>query len=211
MSKKDPPQSNEAQRPGKDAAEAQGVAGAGEPVAPDAQQAAEPAVAEISSEYETLRNDLEQMKDRALRVQAELENYRKRVAREMAEERRYAELALMRDLLPVLDNMHRAIEAAEKSGEAPQLLEGFGMVLQQFEGILQQHHCTRIEALHEPFDPNFHEAILQQPSGDHPAGTVLHVAQTGYRLHERVVRPSQVIVSAAAAGQQNSDAEQANE
>ncbi|NUQ63129.1 MAG: nucleotide exchange factor GrpE [Pirellulales bacterium] len=165
--------------------------------------APEPAGTAESNEYETLRSDLEQMKDRALRVQAELENYRKRVAREMADERRYAELSLMRDLLPVLDNMERALEAAEKSGEAPQLREGFKIVVDQFQGILQRHHCVPIKALHEPFDPNFHEAILQQPSADHPPGTVLHVAQSGYRLHDRVVRPSQVIVSAAPVARKN--------
>jgi molecular chaperone GrpE len=165
--------------------------------------APEPAAAAESNEYEALRSDLEQMKDRALRVQAELENYRKRVAREMADDRRYAELSLMRDLLPVLDNMERALDAAEKSGEAPQLREGFKIVVDQFQGILQRHQCLPIKALHEPFDPNFHEAILQQPSADHPAGTVLHVAQSGYRLHDRVVRPSQVIVSAAPIAQQN--------
>jgi molecular chaperone GrpE len=156
----------------------------------------EPAAGQSQNEYETLRADLEQMKDRAMRVQAELENYRKRVAREMADERRYAELSLMRDLLPVLDDMRRAIEAAEKSGESPQLLEGFRMVVAQLQGVLDRHHCTPIRALHEPFDPNCHEAILQQPSNEHPAGTVIYEARTGYRLHDRVVRPTQVIVAA---------------
>ena len=209
MSRNNPTPSDDSQHPNQEsartqdsgnrnAATAQGGADTGHPAKETGQKSppAESATAEEPSEYETLRSDLEQMKDRALRVQAELENYRKRVAREMADERRYAEMSLLRDLLPVLDNMDRAIEAAEKSGEAPQLLEGFKMVAQQLLGILERHHCVPIQALHEPFDPNFHEAILQQPSGDHPAGTVIHVANTGYRLHDRVVRPSQVIVSA---------------
>ncbi|NLX96813.1 MAG: nucleotide exchange factor GrpE [Rhodopirellula sp.] len=205
MSKNKPPQETPSQRAGTDRREDNPHADA----PPGGEAAAEDLhVADGSGEYETLRTDLEQMKDRALRVQAELENYRKRVAREMADERRYAELPLLRDLLPMLDNMLRAIEAAEKSGEAPQLLEGFKLVFQQFEGILQRHHCDPIQALHEPFDPNFHEAILQQPSVDHPPGTVIHVAQAGYRLYDRVVRPTQVIVSGPPADRPKTGEEQ---
>jgi len=71
------------------------------------------------------------------------------------------------------------------------------MVAGQLESVLQQHHCQKIDALGEPFDPNLHEAIFQQPSREHPVNTVLEVTQIGFRLHDRVVRPSQVIVSAA--------------
>jgi molecular chaperone GrpE len=149
------------------------------------------------SEIERLRAELAEAEERALRTQAELENYRKRAARQMDEQRRYANMPLIRDLLPVWDNMGRAIEAAEKSRDAATLLEGFKMVAGQLESVLQQHHCTKIDALGERFDPNVHEAISQQPSREHPANTVLGVAQTGFRLHDRVVRPSQVIVSAA--------------
>lgn len=146
-------------------------------------------------ELEQLRTELEQCKDRALRSQAELENFRKRAARELQDERRYANIPLIRDLLPIWDNIARAIEAAEKHEDTTSLLEGFKMVAQQFVDVLQRHHCTEIEALHEPFDPHLHEAISQQPSGEHPPNTVLYVAQTGFQLHDRVVRPTQVIVS----------------
>jgi molecular chaperone GrpE len=153
-------------------------------------------VVEMTGQMQQLEEELGQMKDRALRLQAELENYRKRVSREMADQRRYADMSLLRELLPVLDNMQRAIEAAEKSNESPGLLEGFKMVAQQLEGVLERHHCTPIKALHEPFDPNLHEAISQQPTNDYPPNTVVFVASPGYLLHDRVVRPSQVIVSA---------------
>lgn len=143
----------------------------------------------------TLQAELQEAKDRALRMQAELENYRKRAAREIQEERRYASLPLMRDLLPVLDNMDRAIEAAENTHDAASLLEGVKMVAQELQNVLERHHCTRIEALNELFDPHLHEAVSQQPSDQHPEGTVLRVAQNGFRLHDRVVRPSQVVVS----------------
>jgi len=145
----------------------------------------------------SLRTELEEARDRALRYQAELENYRKRVARQMEEERRYANLPLIRDLLHVWDNMGRAIEAGKQAKQSDTLLEGFKMVAQQLEDLLERHHCTKIEALGKPFDPHLHEAISQQPSEEHPPGTVAYVAQTGFQLHDRVVRPSQVIVSAA--------------
>ncbi len=146
-----------------------------------------------------IEGELEQAKQRVLRVQAELENVRKRTARELSAQHRYAGLSLMRDLLPVLDNVHRAIEAADKAPEASGLRDGFELVKEQLKAVLAQHDCTEIEALHRPFDPHQHEAILQQPSAEYPPGTVLDVVQVGYQLHDRVVRPSQVIVAAAAA------------
>ncbi len=144
---------------------------------------------------EQLRTELDAANDRALRSRAELENYRKRAARELTDAHRYADLPLMRDLLPVLDNIDRAIEAAEKTHDTADLLEGVKIVAEQFEGVLKRHHCVRIETLNEPFDPHLHEAISQQPSDEHPPGTVVLVTQTGFQLYDRVVRPSRVIVS----------------
>jgi len=160
-----------------------------------------------------LRAELEAAKDRALRCHAELENYRKRATRESEERLRYANLGLLRDLLPVLDNVGRAIAAAQSAGAAvelppqpgelpPQpsanaLLEGFQMVDRHLQDVLRRHHCRRIEAEHMPFDPNLHHAVMQQPSDEYPENTVLTVTQQGYQLHDRVVRPSQVIVSKA--------------
>ena len=168
---------------------------AAEQIAADLAAAAEAKRDEKSGAIGSLRGELDEAKERVLRSQAELENYRKRVAREMLEERRYANLPLMRDLLPVLDNMDRALEAAENTHDAARLLEGVKMVAQQLEGVLQTYDCVKIRALNEPFDPHLHEAISQQPSDEHPANTVLAVTQVGFQLHDRVVRPSQVIVS----------------
>jgi molecular chaperone GrpE len=137
------------------------------------------------------------LKDRELRARAELENYRKRAARELSESLRYANLPIIRDLLPVLDNVERAIDAAEKNADTAGLLEGLRLVQQQLLDVFQRHHCQRIEALHAPFDPHLHHAILQQPSDEFPPNTVLVVTQSGYQLHDRVVRASQVIVSAS--------------
>lgn len=154
-------------------------------------------VATAPGNVETLRQELHAAQDRALRSQAELENYRKRMRREMDDERRYAQLPLLKDLLPVIDNIGRALQSAEKNPDGTGLLEGVKLVAQQLDGVLARHHCTSIEALDKPFDPHLHQAVLQQPSAEHPAGTVLTVTQEGYQLHDRVLRPAQVIVSAA--------------
>jgi molecular chaperone GrpE len=153
------------------------------------------AFVEALSDSDQLAAELAAANDRALRLQAEMQNLRNRTSREIAEERRYAALPVLRDLLPVVDNIDRAIEAAEKDGKADNLLEGFRLVRQQLMTTLAQHHCERIAAERQPFDPNFHQAILQQPSVDVPAGQVTMVTQAGYKLHDRVVRPAQVIVS----------------
>ena len=180
-------------------------------MAADVAGAAESQTGEIDQQPKSLRAQLEKAEDRALRSQAELENYRKRVARDLQVERRYAHLPLMRDLLPVLDNMDRAIEAAEQTHDADGLLEGVKMVAQQLQGVFGTYHCVKIEALGRPFDPHQHEAVLQQPSDQHPAGTVLQVVQTGFQLHDRVVRPAQVIVSIENQSVQQEQVERQNE
>ena len=130
-----------------------------------------------------------------MRLQAEMEILRNRTTREMNEERRYACLSVMRDLLPVIDNIDRAIEASGQTDEAASLLEGFKLVRQQLVSLLEQHNCKRIEDVGHPFDPQYHEAILQQPSEEQPNGHILMVTEVGYLLHDRVVRPSKVIIS----------------
>jgi molecular chaperone GrpE len=154
------------------------------------------ALADGADGRDPLQVELEEARERTLRVQAELENYRKRVRREMEEERRYAHLDLLRDLLPVLDNVGRAIEAAQQTSDAAGLLEGFKLVGQQLEGVLNRYDCQRITAQGEVFDPNLHQAISQQASSGQPPGTVLIVAQDGFQLHDRVVRPAQVVIAA---------------
>ena len=145
-----------------------------------------------------LQSQLSDANDRVLRAHAELDNYRKRVQREIEDERRFAAQPLLVELLPVIDNVQRAIAAAEKSPEGRGLLDGFNMVARQLEDVLSKHGCRRIVAEGQPFDPHLHQAIAQQPSANVPPGTVLLVAQDGYQLHDRVIRPSHVIVSKAA-------------
>lgn len=159
--------------------------------------ASEPPLADLTAAdaAPALDSELAAANDRLLRLHAEMQNLRNRTSREIADERRYAALPVLRELLPVVDNIDRAIEAAEKAGEAENLLAGFRLVRQQLITVLNNHHCELIEAEGQPFDPNVHQAILQQPSAEAPAGQITLVTQAGYRLHDRVVRPAQVIVS----------------
>ena len=174
------------------------AAGTG-PLPPDFSADAEGAFenGNVESPPNTMETELEAAQDRGLRLQAELENTRRRHQRELEDRRRYANIDLMRDLLPVLDNIDRAIEAAGGQADAADLLAGVQMVREQLISTLAQHHCARIEALGQPFDPNLHEAISQLASPEHAAGTVINVTQEGYQLHDRVVRPPQVIIAAA--------------
>ncbi|MBQ2621253.1 MAG: nucleotide exchange factor GrpE [Thermoguttaceae bacterium] len=171
----------------------------------DALNDAEEPVKEAEDELSALKRELAEAKDKTLRTFAELENFRKRSARTLQDELKYANMSLIRDMLPVMDNLLRAIEAAEKQDQAGELteqgkalLDGVKMVVEQFNTVLGKHNCTPIEAVNQPFDPNFHQAITQMPSSDVAPNTVLMETQKGYVLHDRVVRPSQVIVSCEA-------------
>lgn len=169
-----------------------------------AAEAADQPTADETLEQQVLRlhGELNEAKDRALRTTAEMENVRKRFRREQEDDRKYAETLLLGDLLPVIDNLQRALAAAEKNPDAASLQQGVKLVAQQLDGVLNKHHCKRIEAQDKPFDPNLHAAIQQVPSPGKPPSTVVIVAQEGYQLHDRVLRPSQVIVSSADTTQQ---------
>jgi molecular chaperone GrpE len=143
----------------------------------------------------TLEQQLQDAEERALRIHAELENFRKRARREYDDAQRYREIDLLRDLLPVLDTVLRAVEAAEKTGDVESLKAGFRMTAQQIEKVLDAHGCTTIATVGHAFDPAVHDAILQQTVPDAVPGTVVGTASRGYRLHDRVVRPAQVIVA----------------
>ena len=159
----------------------------------------EPEAADVAqepvSEVDRLRLELEEAKNGKLRAMADLENYRTRINRQMAEERKYASMDLMRDLLPVWDNIGRALESVSTTHNLEALVEGVQMVHSQFLEILKKHHCEQIEAKFQPFDPNVHASVAQMPSAEHPANTVIEEVQLGFRLFDRVVRPSQVVLS----------------
>lgn len=131
--------------------------------------------------------------DSYLRLAADFDNYRKRVAREHAELTKRANERLLNELLPVLDDLERALEAAAQHEEA-KLEEGVLLVHQSLSSVLERHGLTEIE-VEGPFDPHVHEALLTQPGDGAEEGDVLQVLQKGYRLGERVLRPARVIVA----------------
>ena len=157
------------------------------------------------SELQKLKQELDEAKDRGLRALAELENYRSRTSRVMAEDRKYAAVDLARAILPVWDNMGRAIEAAEKDFHPEAMLDGLKMMYQQFLDIFRSQHIEKIEALHEAFNPHLHESIASFPNADYPPNTVIHESQAGFKLHDRVIRPTQVVLSAPAPAGKTTD------
>lgn len=135
--------------------------------------------------------------DRWHRAEAECENVRKRMRRELEEARKYESLGLSRDILPALDNLQRAIDAAGQTHNLDQLIEGVELVARQFQDALSKHQVIAIDAVNKPFNSEQHEAMQQIPSADHPPMTVIQELEQGYTLHDRLVRPSKVIVSKA--------------
>ena len=133
--------------------------------------------------------------DLAQRARAEFENYQKRVQRDRQQELKYIHGPLVLDLLPILDNLERAVEAAKQAGEQGPLVQGVAMVQVQFIEQLKRHGITRIDAQGQPFDPNLHQAISMQPSADVAPNTVVLVVEQGFMNHDRVLRPAKVIVS----------------
>jgi molecular chaperone GrpE len=126
---------------------------------------------------------------------AEFENYQKRQRRIQEEESRYAQYDFAQGLLPILDNLERATAAAKQAGETGPLVQGVAMIENQFLDLLRRFGVTRIDTLGKPFDPNLHQAVMQQPSAEHPPNTVVSVFAPGYVMHDRVLRPAQVAVA----------------
>jgi molecular chaperone GrpE len=132
----------------------------------------------------------------ARRTQADFENYQRRNQREREQERRLMLASLVRDMLPVLDNLERALTAAREAGETGPLAQGVTLVQGQFLSILGRYGVKPIDALGKPFDPNLHEAVAQQPAPDQPPNTVVQVLAPGFVADDRVLRPAKVVVSA---------------
>jgi molecular chaperone GrpE len=129
------------------------------------------------------------------RSQADFLNFQKRSKTQAEADRTYAAAPLANDLLAVLDNFERAIEAARKQEGAEGIITGLEMVYKQLTDALAKHGVEPIKAFGQPFDPNVHEALMQQPDPDQPEGTVVAELGRGYRLKDRVLRPSRVAVS----------------
>jgi len=139
--------------------------------------------------------DLAKHREAMLRMQAEMENLRKRLARDAEKSRKFALERIMKDLLQVRDSMERGLELADESATVESLREGQELTLKMLAKVLQDHDLEAIEPLGQPFDPEWHEAMTVLPSDEVADNTVLEVLQKGYRLHDRLIRPAMVVVS----------------
>jgi molecular chaperone GrpE len=157
-------------------------------------------VAELEAALKKAQEEAAENYDRLLRVSADIENYKKRVAKEKSDLIRYGNEELIKELLPVIDNLERALGHANAEGNEEGIRSGVEMTLQQFLGILQRFGVTPITAEGEPFDPTKHEAIMEQATGDYDPGRVVAELQKGYLLNDRLVRPAKVVVAKAHGG-----------
>lgn len=149
-------------------------------------------LAESTSRAAQTADRLKDTHERYLRVAADFDNWKKRAAKEREDTVRFGNERLLKDVLPVVDNLERALASA--SSDASTLLEGVRLVLKQFVDTLQRHQVKSFSAVGEPFDPARHEALMQQES-DAPANTVISEMSKGYLLNDRLIRPAAVVVS----------------
>jgi len=152
---------------------------------------------ELDGALKKVQEEAAEHYDRFLRVSADLENYKKRVSKEKADLIRYGNEELIKELLPVIDNLERALEHTASEGAQEGIADGVKMTLQQFIGILQRFGVTPVAAEGEPFDPTKHEAVMEQATGDYDPGQVVAELQKGYLLNDRLVRPAKVVVAKA--------------
>jgi molecular chaperone GrpE len=163
-------------------------------------KAAEPTP--LEQEVQALKAELEQKKkelataqEKQLRALAEMENYKKRAARDQTEQLRYANEKLLRELLPVLDNLERALNHAKDASERSPWIEGVELTYRQFLDVLKKFGVTPITSIGEIFDPGRHQAVAYLDTNDQPENHVAEELQKGYLYHERVLRPSMVAVA----------------
>ena len=148
---------------------------------------------------ENLRDEIEQLRDEKLRLLADMENLRKRSDRERMDSIRYGNTNFARDILSLGDNLSRALDAipkdAEKTETITNLINGLRMVQREFTSILEKHGIKKIEALNQRFDHNFHQAMMEIESEEVEEGIVIQEIQSGYNMHDRLLRPSMVGVA----------------
>lgn len=146
-------------------------------------------------ETATMQADLDRFRDLALRSQADFDNYKKRAAREKEEAIRYANSSLLERLIAIVDNFELGLTAARGEGETSPIYSGMSMVLKQLTDFLADNGLQPIDAEGQQFDPNVHEAIAHEASAEVPEGVVIRQTRRGYRLRDRLLRPSSVVVS----------------
>jgi molecular chaperone GrpE len=173
---------------------------------PDQEMNAEPAdgpdavVEKLQAQIADKDKELTELKDRYLRTLAESENARKRLRQQSDETVRLQRENLLRELLPIVDNLERAVEAAGGGGNGKPIVEGVEMVLRSMLDLLKTHGVTQLTSVGQPFDPQRHEAVDQIESSQHPPNTVVSEFHRGYQIGDRLLRPARVAVAKGTAG-----------
>lgn len=151
--------------------------------------------AEEDAKYAELMKLAEENQQRFLRAQADFDNFRRRTLKEKEELGQYASMKLIGQLLPVVDNFERAVAAASVNGDFESLAKGVDMIFRQLEQTLEQEGLKAMNVVGEPFNPEFHQAIMQVDSDEHEEGIILEEVQKGYILKDKILRPAMVKVS----------------
>jgi len=181
------------------------------------QDQAEPAEAvPPEDELQALRNEVEELREKNLRILADSRNFQQRAQRDKTEALKYAEAEFARELLVVIDDLERTLDSAKTAENVEPVADGVRIIYEHFLKVLRSRGIEPLEAEGRPFDPSFHEALMQQPSDEYPAGTVMQELARGYKMHDRVIRASRVVVSGGPAqaaqtgeeGETESDEEQ---
>ncbi len=150
----------------------------------------------MKARLESVEQELKDSHDRFLRVSAEFENYKKRAAREMNDFGKFANESFAKAMLPVVDNLDRAIESSSNDDHSIRsVVEGVNMTLKEIRKIFEQFGVKPFESLGKTFDPALHQAVMQKETDNHPEKTILNELEKGYMMHDRLLRPAMVVVS----------------
>lgn len=152
-------------------------------------------IVEESSEGTDLQKEIEALKASELRIRADFDNFRRRTNEENAKRVKFASQSVIEKLIPLIDNFERALQVNATSEDAKQIQSGVDMIHRQLLDVLNAEQVEVIEAVGQPFDPNFHQAVMQEPSDEFESGIVTMELQKGYTMHGRVIRPSMVKVA----------------
>jgi molecular chaperone GrpE len=177
--------------------EDQNGSGGSEPEEPRKEAQASSAEAEAPDPLEAAKQEAARLKDQLLRTAADYDNFRKRTRRDLVDAERRGRDEFFREILPVFDNLERAVAHVEKATDVQSVAEGIQMVLRQLGDTLGKLGVTRIQTVGTPFDPAVHEAVQHFETTEHPPGVVAAEVQAGYRAQDRLIRPALVVVAKA--------------
>jgi molecular chaperone GrpE len=166
----------------------------------------------LKSEIESKNQENQQLYDRFLRLSAEFDNYKKRMIREMGDFKKYSNENILKDLLPVVDNLERAIQVSPQTEDAlNSLIEGVDMTLKDTLKVFEKYKVMPIEAQEKMFDPNYHQAMMREETSEYPENTVINEFQKGYMIHDRLLRPAMVVVAVAPKQQEKEEGDSTDE